>query len=282
MMNLGPNPALEVLDRVETRLITARVILVGMAILVPLTMVAIAIPVVRSSGIGDVLGLIGMTAVMVWIFLGFRSAGYARRLREATMLLSLGQADAAGERAEQIVESYNATRPVLLAATALLARVRHLQGRHVEAAQIADFVVQRRERVLGGEKPGIRLLLVDSLLSLGQTHLAHSAMLPLYREKLDLAQSLRLLVQQLRVETRGDSSAAMMQNLPSKLFMAELMPVADSVLVHAMLYRAASNTDHAGWTEFLGRRLRLLEPDAKAFEREPALRSIGPTLDLAE
>ncbi len=256
------------------RLLTARVAAVSLAMLVVSSL--FLPPFLGVERFGDVLGFAGIAAAVVWVFLGVSAAKLGRRVREASALASVGRADLAEGRARETLDSFCLLRPVTLGAAAVLARVRASQGRHDDAARLAAFVLDRPEKALTGEKRGLRLLLADSLISLGNAEQARLALLPLYQpasgdERLALADALRLLYLQLRVEAALDQWQAIYSRLASSLPMVELMPSADMVRSTALLLRAVDEAGDEAWASFLAHRVRLLG-DVDAIEAdEPAL-----------
>ncbi|MEL7237518.1 MAG: hypothetical protein AAGK78_01545 [Planctomycetota bacterium] len=264
---------MRLIDATRNRLTAARVTTIGLAVFV-LACLMLA-PGLQRFGIGDVVGLLGLVAAGVWVMLGVRSAAQARRVREAAAMVNLGRADLAGETAERALTAFNSARPVTVGAAAVLARVRFSEGRFLDAAALASFVLSRREKSLVGSKSPVRLLMVESLLAAGLTPAAQAAMMPLYDESLDLNLSLRLLMAQLRIEARQGAWPAMMQGITSKVAMAELMPTPEAVLAHGMLWLGAERSGQTTWSAFLSRRVKLLGDPQRLVEREPALAGLA-------
>lgn len=228
---------------------------------------------------GDVLSLIGVAAASVWVLLGINGARHGRRVREAAALANVGRNDLAEGRARESLESFCLLRPVTVGAAAVLARVRHGQGRHLEAARLASFVLGRRERVLGGEKRGVRLLLAEALLAAGDPYGAQTAITPLYyaqhdkEGRLTLPEAMRLLAIQLTVDARLGRWDALRAQIPKALPMVELMPTPECVRLTAILARAAAGGGeaYAPWAAFLSRRVSLLTDPGAIEKVEPSL-----------
>ena len=218
------------------------------------------------GGSGDLALFVGMAAAAIWVFLGVNAARHGRRVREAAALASVGRVDLAEGRARESLESFCLLRTVTVGAAAVLARVRFGQGRHAEAARLAQFVLRRRERALGGEKRGVRLLLAESLLATGDAHAALAAAAPLYtparqpRDQLTLADTLRLLAVQLTADGQLGRWDAIRAALPAAVPMVELMPSPDAAKLFALL--AEADGDASGWSSYLRRRAELIAPEA--------------------
>ena len=226
----------------------------------------LAAPLLRSDHYGDVLGFAGMAAAAVWVFLGLSAARIGRRVREASALASVGRVDLAEGRATEALGSFCLLRPVTLGAAAVLARVRHGQGRHGEAARLAAFVIGRRENVLAGERRGVRLLLAEALLAGGDPVSAQAAAAPLYappprgEEPLTLPEALRLLGVQIAAEAALGQWDDLRAKLPRLVPMVELMPPAECRRLTATLAEAAEGggESFAEWAAFLRRRADVL------------------------
>ena len=223
----------------------------------------------------DWIGLLALLAAMLWVFLLVRSAKLVRQVREAWAAAQLGRADLAGQQAAELIESWSMLRPVTLSAVQVLAVAAHASARHAEAAELAGFVLSRRERLLVGDRTGTRLLLVDSLLAEGRLADAHGAALPLYATKLPLADALRLLGLQLRLEARYGAWGSMCERIGAKVDMAELMPPAESAAAQALLGLAAARQGLDDWAGWLWRRVNLLADWSKLRDSEPALTAAG-------
>ena len=261
-----------------SRLALARLAGIGLAMVVIGSLVLPpVIAALGAEGFGDVIGFAGMVAAVLWVVLGVSAARLGRRVREASALASVGRADLAEGRALETLTSFCLLRPVTLGAAAVMARVRQSQGRHAEAAGLASFVLGRRERALTGEKRGLRLLLAESLVELGEAEGARLALMPLYapassgKDRLTLPEALRLLGLQLRVQALLNDWQAMHARVASTLPMAELMPPAEMARSTALLLRAAAEAGDEAWRTFLAQRVQLLADPEALQKAEPTL-----------
>ena len=259
-----PDDSASLLRGAQQRLAVARAtgFALGFAVLASLLLA----PLLRETGFGDVIGFAGLAAAGVWLFLGMAAARQGRRVREAAALASAGRVDLAEGRSLDTLGAFCLLRPVTVGAAAVLARVRHAQGRFAEAARLAAFVVARPERSFAGEKRGVRLLLAESLLASDDVAGAAHAVLPLYapptrREgPLTLAEALRLLAVQLTVDSQAGRLDAVRDGIGRKLAMVELMTPRESARLTAVLRDAAAEggESFAAWAEFLSRRAAIL------------------------
>lgn len=223
----------------------------------------------------DWVALLALFLSMVWVFLVVRSARLVRRVREAWGALQLGRPDLAEVRAAEVLDTATLLRPVTHSALWVLALAAGRQGRHAEAAQLAAFVFWRRERLLVGDRNGVQLLLAESLVAMGHLNEAQAAVLPLYASKLPLADALRLLALQLRLEMRLGAYGSMLDRLGSKVDMADLMSPRDSALVQALLGVAAQRAGHEQWAQWLWKRVNLLVDWPALQALEPGLAGAG-------
>ena len=210
-------------------------------------------------------GAIVLTAV--WIFLVLRSVRLLHQVREGWAALQAGHPDLAQAQAQAVIASHTLLRPATVSALLILAAA-WKETRPAQAAQLAGFVLTRRERLLVGDRTGVRVLLVESLLAIGEVEAARGAMLPLYATRLSLADSLRLLLLQLRTEARLGVYRSMLVRLGAKVDMADLMPPRDGALVLALLWLAATQSGLTEWSAWLRRRVSLLAnwSDLSSFE----------------
>ncbi len=248
------------------RLALARVAAVGLATVV---VGSLFLPQwLGQERLGDVVGFAGMAAAAVWVLLGFNAARQGRRVREAAALATLGRSDLAEARAMATLETFCLLRPVTVGAAAVLARVRQTQGRHVEAARLAEFVLSRRERTLTGGKRAVRLLLAEALVAAGEHARASRAVMPLYEsplkpgDRLDLDEALRLLSLQIRLDAALDRWDALHAGIDRSMPMVELMPIPTQVEATRTLLEAANRSNDQAWSAFLSRRVRLLAEEA--------------------
>lgn len=265
----GQSDAMTLLSRVRRRLALARWAQVLMLSTVGMSLAAGAL-----AGF-DWLVWGALALAMVWIFLVVRSARLVRRVRQAWGALQLGRADLAELGARQVAEMPSLLRPATVTALAVLAGALARQQRHAEAAQLAAYVLSRSERLLAWDRAGVQMLLAESLLWLGQLEAARVSMMPLYGPRLPLADSLALLLLQLRVEARMGAWPSMLERLGSKVDMVELMPAQPSALGHALLGLAAARSGLEQWAHWLWRRTELLCDWEALFAREPALANLG-------
>ncbi len=223
-------------------------------------------PMLRGWEYADLFGYVGLAAAMVWLFLGMGAARQGRRVREAAALANVGRGDLAEGRARDVFESFCLLRPVTVGAAAVLARVRHGQGRYTEAVTLAAFVIERPERLLGGDKRAIRLLLAESLLAAGDTAGAQAAVMPLYvpaqrdADRLVLGDAMRLLAIQLTSQARTEQWDAIRGTLSNTVAMVELMPPRECARMTRILADAAQNGGamFAEWARLLDRRADVL------------------------
>lgn len=244
------------------------------------TQLALLLSVGAGFAVGALMGLdwvalLALFLAMAWVFLVVRSARLVRRVREAWGALQLGRPDLAEVRAAEVLDATTLLRPVTHSALWVLALAASRQGRHAEAAQLAAFVLWRRERLLVGDRNGVQLLLAESLVAMGHLDEARAAALPLYASKLPLADALRLLALQLRLEMRLGDYGSMLDRLGSKVDMADLMSPRDSALVQALLGVASHRAGHEPWAQWLWKRVNLLVDWPALQAMDPGLADVG-------
>jgi hypothetical protein len=114
-------------------------------------------------------------------------------------------------------------------------------------------------------------MLADALLEMGDVRGAADAIGDLVRQRLSLAEVLKLLAVQLDYQSRVGAWNDMMSGLTAKVQLAELMPAAAAARAQAMLALAAKNAARPDWSDWLRRRAELLADVQKMAAERPVL-----------
>lgn len=195
----------------------------------------------------------------------------------AAPLIASGQFDEAEQHIGQALRSFSLSRQGKLLSLHHLAMLRHAQRRWPEAVALCRALVDRNLGSLSPLGRSARLVLAEGLLELGELYGAHGALSELYRERLPLGEAVRLLSVQLDYEARVGAWHKMLDGLPAKLRVTELMPAPDAGRTHALLALAARRVGQADVEAFLCRRAGLLTDVQELTERRPALRELWTT-----
>lgn len=237
---------------VDRQILRARLIRFG--ILACLTAGLIA----SVMGFGDWLGFLAIIAAGLWIAMGTRSARLLQSARQAAMLLAAGRLDDARRLAAACATSLSLNRQVAARSLWALAGVYSTRNDSRRVAHLTSYLLGRPRLSAGAQNAAIRLLLAEALTNMGELRSATAAVMPLYRHRLDLGESLRLLLLQLRIEGRTGQFRAMCDNLQQKVQTAELLPMPQVLHAHALLWLAAQRCGLVQWEAFLRRRTQLL------------------------
>jgi uncharacterized protein HemY len=103
-----------------------------------------------------------------------------------------------------------------------------------------------------------RLMLTEALLEMGDLRGAYDGMMGLYQQRLSLTEALNLLRLQTEYMARIGAWDAMLEQLPVKMQLVELMSSPHAARTQAWLAEAAKNTGHAELAQWLARRAELL------------------------
>ena len=213
-------------------------------------------------------------AICAWGVLGYRGVRQSSVAADSPLLIASGQYDEAEQHLEVALRSFNILRSARLVNMHQLILLRHAQGKWRDAAVLCQALLGQR---LGTLKPlarSSRLLLAESLLELNDLPAAYAAITALYQQKLSLAEALNLLLVQTDYEARTGAWAAMVQNLPTKADLAELMPAHAAAKLQALLALAAKQTGRADWSTWLWRRAMLLVDPHTLLADRPALQPL--------
>lgn len=154
-----------------------------------------------------------------------------------------------------------------------LAVLRHRQQRFIETACVCRAVLAQTR--MGGAvqvRPHLLLMMVESLLAMGDLWGAHAGLVELSRMKLSLVESLQCMGLRTRYMVAAGLDDAAMADLSRTVDMAELMPAAQCGVTHALLSIAAARAGHNDIADWLRRRAELIcEPE----QLEHLARTVG-------
>jgi hypothetical protein len=227
-----------------------------------------------NSRYGDVLVL--MVLGVVWLTLGYQSMKGSRLAAGSPALIATGQFDLAEYQIEEALRTFSLFRTSKLLSLHHLAVLRHAQRRWSDAAELCSALLRQRLGSLRGVSRQSRLILAESLLELGDLRGAYGAIAELYRERLSLAEAMKLLAVQLDYLWRVHAWEAMLEGLASRVQLAELMDSASSARTQALLALAARKAGKADWSDYLRRRAELLADIDQLTTARPVLAELWP------
>jgi len=196
--------------------------------------------------------------VFVWLVLKFASARGSRLAALSPPLIASGQFEEAERQIGEAVRAFSVFRAVKMQALQCLAQLRHAQRRWPDSAMLCRAVLgQRRGRARQLEKP-CRLILADALLEMNEVGGAWEAMSALYAQRLSLSEVLNLMLVQLDYSSRVGAWQQMVDQIATKVQLAELMPAHQSARAQALLALAARRVGREDWALWLRRRVELI------------------------
>lgn len=248
--------------------------------------IGLALKIVLFVGVGAVMFLHFVPQVMnptllmmglgvVWIVLWQRTMKSSRLAAESSTLIATGDL----ERAEEIIAGSLRSFSMSLAVTSMnllnLALLRLAQKRWPDAALLCREVLARPRGTPEHLTRSGRLLLADSLLEMGDLRGVHEAISGLYRYRLTLGEALNLLRVQTEYLARIGAWGQIMDGIPTKVQLAELMPAGqgarNGALTQAYLALAAKKTGQPDWANWLRRRVELLVDIRELAAQRPML-----------
>ncbi len=225
-----------------------------------------------GSGWPATVAVVAMAAF--WIGLSYRSARGSNLAADSPLLIATGQFDEAEQRIEQVLRRFSILRAVKLQSLHHLIVLRHAQRRWPDAAMLCRALLRQRLGSLESLAHSSRLMLADSLLEQDDLNGAYEQIIGLYHQRLNLTESLNLLLIQLDYETRIEAWGMMMRGIWSKVQLAELMPSGSAAQLQAMLSIAAEKTGRRDWADWLRQRAHLLADIDELVARRPRLKDL--------
>ena len=238
--------------------------------------IALGLAVLSCFAVGpDNLRIVALLAVgSLWFWLSATSARTSRAAARSPSLIAAGQFEEAERSIEQTVRTFSLFRAVKLQALHNLALLRHAQQRWPDSAALCRALLGQR---LGGLQPltkATRLLLADALLEMNDLGGSFEALASLYHERLSLMESLNLLLIQLDYLARIGAWEPMLQNVMTRVQLAELMPPGSSARAQACLALAATHAGRRELADWLRARVELLTDVQKLVVERPALKAL--------
>jgi hypothetical protein len=235
----------------------------------------VLVPVIGPMvGLGVSVGGILLGLGFLWMMISYFSARGSYMAADSPSLIASGQFDQAEQEIEKVIRSFWLFRSVKLLGLHHLAVLRHAQRQWRESATLSRALLRQRLTAMPAVARTTRLMLADSLLELGDLPGAYEALVSFYSQKLTLVEAMNLLVIQLEYESRIGAWQAMLQNLPSKIQLAELMPTNSSARTQAMLALAATQLGRPELAEWLRRRAELLMDVNELTAQRPILKQL--------
>jgi hypothetical protein len=232
---------------------------------------AVAMPKIGAS-VYAVVVLLGIS--MAWVYASMQAARRSYLTYDSSTLIATGQFAEAEEQIEKDIRGFWQLKSVKLRGLHHLAVLRHAQRQWREAAMLSQALLRQRLGTMPGVARTTRLMLADSLLELGDLAGAHHALLSMYAQKLTLNEAMNLMVVQLDYEARIGAWQAMLNNLPHKVQLAELLPANSAARAQALLALAAQRAGKADLADWFRKRAELLVDINELTTHRPMLKQL--------
>jgi hypothetical protein len=215
--------------------------------------------------------LLLMALGAVWMTLWYRTIKGSRLAAQSSTLIAAGQLEQAEAQIEESLRAFSMSRSVKSMGLLNLALVRLAQKRWPDTALLCREVLAAKKGTSEHVSKSGRLMLADSLLEMGDLRGTHEALAGLYTHRLTLSEAQSLLRVQTDYLARIGAWEQMMQNVATKVAMAEIMPMPNGARVQAMLALAAKRTGRTDWANWLRRRVELLVDVRELATQRPLL-----------
>ena len=214
--------------------------------------------------------LLLMILGLVWMMLWHRTMKGSRMAAHSSSLIASGQLDLAERQIADALRAFSMSRSIKSMSMLNLALVRLAQRRWPDVALICREITGGPPPIDSVNRSG-RLLLADSLLEMGDLRGAHDAISGLYQSRLSLPEALNLLRVQVEYLARIGAWPALLEGLPTRLELAELMPAGHAARVQAFLALGAKKMGKIELSAYLRRRVELLADVQELAKVRPAL-----------
>lgn len=215
-----------------------------------------------------------MVAVMAILFvLAGRSMRTQQAMGRASGLIGAGELDAAERVLAEGLGAFTLHRGPRLGTLQNLAALRHAQRRYAEAAALASELLrygpsdEQLNRTL-------RLMLAECSLEMNDLATAHQALTQITGPQLPMREMLKMLELQVDYCVRVSAWQAALDQLPTKIELAELLPAEPAARVQALLAVAAKKIGRDDWSAWLKRRVELLTDPGRLVESRQVLREV--------
>lgn len=224
----------------------------------------------------DLLWAVGAMAGIAWIGLTFLSVKQLRSANQGIAYLADGRLDLAEDQLSAAALQFSLFRVGKLRACHNLAVVAHGRGKFEVAATLLDGVLPALRHPDRALDKTSRLVLADSLLSLGDSVAAAKALSPLSLQSSDLTLTEQILILPIEIRCRvatGDYESAV-SDLGWKVKRAELLDSPRAAQVHALLAEACRRTGREPIAKFLTSRANLYADMQEVMADRPGLREL--------
>jgi hypothetical protein len=207
----------------------------------------------------------------VFLVVSVGSVKGSRLITDSPSLIAAGQYEEAERRIDQALRAFSIFRHVKVLGLHHLALLRHAQKNWHESAMLCRALLGQKLGALNGLGKPARLMLADALLEMGDVRGAGEAIADLFRQRLSLAEVMKLLAVRLDYQSRVGEWGQMMEGVTHKVQLAELMPAGSAARAQALLALAAKRVGRDDWSEWLRRRAEVLADVQKLATERPLL-----------
>lgn len=215
-----------------------------------------------------------LTVGSLWIAMTIGSRRGSVLAAGVPSLIASGQYEQAEEQITAAIRSFSLFRQGKLISLHHLAALRLAQQRWPEAIVLAQALLSQKLGPLAGLARSARLILAESAIELGDFFSAHAAITELYTDRLPIGDAVKLLRIQLDYEAHVGAWDKMLDGVPAKVKLIELLPAGECSAAHASLALAARRVGRTDLEEFFCRRAGLLTDIQQLVARRPMLREL--------
>ncbi|MFT3787701.1 MAG: hypothetical protein QM770_16285 [Tepidisphaeraceae bacterium] len=213
--------------------------------------------------------LIGI--VLLWVLLLVPSYRTAQLALSSGPLIAAGDLSRAEDQLGRSIRGFSVIRAGKVAGLQQLAMLRHAQKRWAEAVQLTRELLSRQSESDQQLQKTSRLVLIDSLLELGDVHAAGLELARVEQYRPDLKELMSITTLRLDFLARIGDWPAMFAQVSRATALAEIMPARMAARVQALLALAARRVGRDDWAKFLTTRVELLTDIDELVKHRPIL-----------
>ncbi len=235
-----------------------------------------ALFVAPALGMGNDGSILLIVVGAVWVFLSFRSIRSSQLTAVSPALIAAGEFDQAERSIDQSLNSFSLFQTARVMSLHHLAFLRHKQGQFDEAVVLCRELMKTHRNGPVNLVRQNQLILADALLEMNDVSGAYGTISSLYQHRLSLIEALNLLQLELNYLARVGNWSQMVQNIASKVQLAELLLPPAAAETQALLAMGATRCGLGEWAGFLKRRVELLCDVPTLIAKRPQLQPLWP------
>ena len=264
---IGNQDIQKIIRRLDTGIRLGRLIRIGM-----LVGLVYALTIERHSSISTAI-LIGVC--VGWVVLGIRARRKADQTTAASQMIAAGGLPQAAGMLLEICRGFCLHKPVALMACHNLAVILQKQRQWPAAWHLCELVRSWADKRLGELRILSEAVRADCSLAMNNLEATHESLLVLSKLELSVTERLNVLPTEINYCLQVGQPESVMNDLPSKVTLAAMLPTELAGATHASMALAAHVSKQTARRDWLWERATLYCPAEELLARRPGLGAIA-------